>query len=82
VSPSELIKLLTDELNAATAHREQLKSELTTTRQQLKDALPQLRERLYAPLWMIPRAVSGPTPNTLWLITSIALTGLGLWMLS
>lgn len=81
MSPTELIKRLTDELNAATDHREQLKSKLTETTQLLNASLPKLRDKLYAPLWMIPSTQDGPRPNTLWLITSLAMIVSGVWMM-
>lgn len=81
MSPVELIKRLTGELNAATDHREQLKAKLDHTTQLLNTAMPKLRDKLYAPLWMIPSTQDGPRPNTLWLITSLAMIASGVWMM-
>jgi hypothetical protein len=81
MSPTDLIKRLTDELNASVAHREAMKASLADVTQRLSDAMPKVRDSLYAPLWMIARGESGPTPNALWLATSIALIALGTWMM-
>lgn len=80
MSPGQLIKRLTDELNASAAHREELKSKLADATQRLSDAMPKVRDKLYAPLWMIP-SQGGPTPNALWLAASLGLIALGMWVM-
>lgn len=71
-----IINAQTRELHEAATYNERVNAEFAELKARFAAAMPELRKKLYAPLWMIPAARtdwSEPVPNTLWLATSIAL---------
>lgn len=78
-----LIRAQSQELNQAADYAEAVNAQLAHVKRQLSVLHPQLAERLYSPLWNLtlhPDQRSQPVPNTLWLLTSLALIAIGVWM--
>jgi hypothetical protein len=79
---THLIRAQTSELNAASDHNEKISAELADLKAKLVRLMPELRERVYSPLWDFAHTSVQPqgVPNSLWLVTSLALLAAGIWM--
>lgn len=78
-----LIRAQTTELNAAAQYSREVSAEIAELKEKLARMMPELRERMYSPLWGDIAPASQryqPVPNRLWLVTSIALLLGGIWM--